>query len=429
MADTEKKEPYFAPLGSTGLKIWGGVLSEEWLLELQGSSGRKAYREMGDNDPTVGSINFAVEQMVRGAQFYIDPAGKDIGQRKDAEFLDSCLLQGDMDTSWYDNLSEILSFLQFGYSVEEKSYKYRRGPNAAEEWEQSRFDDGAVGFKDFSIRAQDTISKWKIDDDTGQVTGLEQSPPPNYLTRRIPLDRCLHFRTQAHKGNPEGRSIYRNAYLPWYFKKHLQSFEAIGIERNLAGMPVIYVPEKLFLDKSSAAKAQLANWKDLVCKLRRDDEDGLVMPRDPDKPKKYEVALISSPGAVIDTNPVIKRYDHDIASSLLADFIFLGSESRGSYALAKEGRTFFEKALLGYLDMICEVINVQAVPELFAFNGIERPDLPKLTYEFPPDPRIENVSKLLDAMARGGAELFPDEKLENALRAMGGLPFKEHGEE
>jgi len=153
------------------------------------------------------------------------------------------------------------------------------------------------------------------------------------------------------------------------------------------------------------------------------------MPRDPDKPKKYEVQLLASPGGTIDTNPVIKRYDHDIASSLLADFIFLGSESRGSYALAKEGRTFFEKALLGYLDMICEVINVQAVPELFAFNGIERPDLPKLTYEFPPDPRIENVSKLLDAMAKGGAELFPDEKLENALRAMGGLPFKDQGEE
>jgi len=429
MAEEEKKEPYFAPLGSTGLKIWGGVLSEEWLLELQGSSGRKAYREMGDNDPTIGSINFAIYQMIRGATFFIEPAGKDRGQRQDAEFLDSCLLQGDLDTGWYDILSEILSFLQFGYSIEEKSYKYRRGPNAEEEWEQSRFDDGAVGFKDFSIRSQDTISKWLYDPDSGRVTGLEQSPPPNYIRRPIPLDRCLHFRTQAHKGNPEGKSIYRNAYYPWYYKKHLQSFEAIGIERNLAGMPVIYVPEKLFLDKSSAATVQLNNWKELVRKLRRDEEDGLVMPRDPDKPEKYAVELISSPGAVIDTNPVILRYDHAIAASLLADFIFLGLESKGSYALAREKRTFFEKALIAWIGLICDTFNTQAVPELFKFNGIDRPDLPKLTFEPASLPEIENVCKLLDSLARSGAMLFPDKKLEDALRAMAGLPLGAKEEE
>jgi len=425
----EKREPYFAPLGSTGLKIWGGVLSEEWLRDLQGANGRKAYREMGDNDPTVGAINFAIQQMVHAVRFFIEPAGKDLGQRQDAKFLDSCLLQGDMDTGWYNIVSEALSFLQFGYSIEEKSYKYRRGPDAENDWERSRFNDGAVGFKDFSIRSQDTITGWLIDSDSGIVTGFKQSPPPTYRERRIPLDRCLHFRTQAHKGNPEGRSIYRNAYYPWYYKKHLQSFEAIGFERNLAGMAVIYVPEKLFLDNSAAARVQLDNWKELVRKMRRGDEDGLVMPRDPDNTKKYEVELISSQGSVMDTNPVIMRYDHAIASSLLADFIFLGAEKRGSYALVREGRTFFEKALLGYLNMICDTINSQAVPELFTFNAIKRPDLPKLAYEFPPDPNIENVCKLLDSLGSSGAELFPDRKLEDAIRAMGGLPFKEQGEE
>jgi hypothetical protein len=194
-------------------------------------------------------------------------------------------------------------------------------------------------------------------------------------------------------------------------------------------MPVIYVPEKLFLDKSSAATTQLNNWKELVRKLRRDEEDGLVMPRDPDNPKKYAVELISSPGAVIDTNPVILRYDHAMAASLLADFIFLGLESKGSYALAREKRTFFEKALLAWLDLICDTFNTQAVPELFRFNAIVRPDLPKLTYEMTMLPEIENVCKLLDSLAGSGAELFPDKRLEDAIRAMGGLPFKEQEEE
>ncbi|WP_155274431.1 hypothetical protein [Piscirickettsia salmonis] len=44
------------------------------------------------------------------------------------------------------------------------------------------------------------------------------------------------FRTTSRKGNPEGRSILRNAYQPWYYKKNLESIESIGIERNLVGL-------------------------------------------------------------------------------------------------------------------------------------------------------------------------------------------------
>lgn len=53
------------------------------------------------------------------------------------------------------------------------------------------------------------------------------------------------FRTESVKDNPEGRSILRNAYRSWYFKRRIQEIEAIGIERDLAGLPVIHAPERL----------------------------------------------------------------------------------------------------------------------------------------------------------------------------------------
>ena len=62
-----------------------------------------------------------------------------------------------------------------------------------------------------------------------------QLAPPSYKQVVIPMEKCLLFRTQTHKNNPEGRSILRNAYRSWYFKKRIEEIEGVGIERDLAG--------------------------------------------------------------------------------------------------------------------------------------------------------------------------------------------------
>ena len=70
-------------------------------------------------------------------------------------------------------------------------------------------------------------------------------PPPSYNLYTIPIDKALLFRTKSRKDNPEGRSILRNAYRSWYFKRRIQEVEGIGIERDLAGLPVMYAPADL----------------------------------------------------------------------------------------------------------------------------------------------------------------------------------------
>jgi len=52
-----------AEIGRIGQKRYGGVFYEEFLRELQGIKGIKTYREMADNDDTVGAILFAINQM------------------------------------------------------------------------------------------------------------------------------------------------------------------------------------------------------------------------------------------------------------------------------------------------------------------------------------------------------------------------------
>lgn len=48
----------------------------------------------------------------------------------------------------------------------------------------------------------------------------------------------------------------RNAYRSWYFKRRIQEVEGIGIERDLAGLPVMYAPADLDIWNPDDEQAQ-----------------------------------------------------------------------------------------------------------------------------------------------------------------------------
>ena len=107
-------------LGRIGQNRYGGTFFEEFLPELRGQRGMKVYKEMADNDDMVGAILFAVETLLRQAPFRVDPGGDALADEEAAEFVESCM--NDMQDTWTDTLSEILSFLTYGWSYHEIVY-------------------------------------------------------------------------------------------------------------------------------------------------------------------------------------------------------------------------------------------------------------------------------------------------------------------
>ena len=79
-------------IGSTGLKRFDGLISEEWLPQLKGISAVNIFRQMRDNDPIIGAFMFSVESLVRQVRFYAQPANKSLDAIKEAEFLESCMV-------------------------------------------------------------------------------------------------------------------------------------------------------------------------------------------------------------------------------------------------------------------------------------------------------------------------------------------------
>lgn len=404
-------------IGRIGQRRYGGVIYEEFLHELRGKRGIAVYHEMSDNDDVVGAILFAIEMLVRQCSWNVEPGGNTAKDREAAEFVESCM--DDMQDTWIDTISEILSFLTYGWSYHEIVYKRRMG-NTKDQRTKSKYDDGLVGWQKLPVRAQESLYQWEYDGEDN-LLGMTQMPPPLFGLHTIPIEKALLFRTKSRKNSPEGRSILRNAYRSWYFKRRIQEIEGIGIERDLAGLPVIHGPDGMDLwDDNIESNTRIRTaLEDMVRSIRRDEMEGVVLPHG------FELELLSSGGTrQFDTNSIIDRYDTRIAMTVLADFIFLGHQQTGSFALSSDKTKLFAVAIGAFLDIICETFNSQGIPALIDMNrkhfaGIT--DYPKMTHGDIEDADITKVSAFIKDMTGIGV-LVPDDGLEDYIRQIGHLP-------
>jgi hypothetical protein len=413
-------------VGLTGLVTVGtGQVKEEFLPELQGAAGIKVYKEMKDNDPTVGSILFSIDQSVRQVNWSVEASTHPDAKGRaddDADFLRSCM--SDLSHTWPDFVSEVMTMVPFGFSVHEIVYKMRQGKGGKT---PSNFDDGKIGWRKFATRSQDSIDHWLFDDSDGGIKAVVQKPPPDYRERTIPIDKLLLFRTSTIKGNPEGRSALRNAYRPWWYKKRIEEIEAIGIERDLAGLPVAYVDASILRsDASDNDKQVLAAIQNIVRNIRQDKEAGIIWPvvHDANGNKLYDLQLMSSGGSRnFDTSAILQRYDKSIAMTVLADFVMLGSTSTGSFALASSKTNLFAQALGAWLKVIEGVLNTYAVPRLFEVNGMDATLLPQIRHGDIETPELNELGAYLGQLAGTGMPLFPNAKLEETLLQAARLPL------
>lgn len=404
-------------IGRVGQRRYGGIFYEEFLSELRGRKGAEVFTEMSNNDETIGAILFAIEMLVRQASWNVEPGGSTAKDRDAAEFVKSCM--DDMQQTWIDTISEILSFLTYGWSFHEIVYKRRMG-RTKDNRTSSKYDDGLIGWMKLPIRSQETLYQWEYDDQDNLI-GMTQMPPPDFGLITIPMNKAMLFRTRSRKDNPEGRSILRTAYRSWYFKRRIQEIEGIGIERDLAGLPVITTPEGMDIwDKDDEdMNAIRAGLEAMVKNIRRDSTEGLVLPFG------YTFELTSTGGSrQFDTNSIIARYDTKISQTVLADFIQLGHESVGSFALSSDKTNLFSMAICAFLDIICQTFNSQGIPALIDINGDHFAgvtDYPRLTHGDIEDVDLATMATYIKDMTSIGV-IIPDESLEDYVRQLGKLP-------
>ena len=383
LSETEAKKV----LGVAGDNTYNGqIRADEFLPELRGKKAIRKYREMRDNDSTIGAVMYATEQVLRDVDLKVMPANDSAEAKEEAEFVKSVL--DDMDHTLDDHIAESLSNLSYGFAWFEVIYKRRNGPTERSDKKRSKYTDGRMGVRKIAIRAPWTISRFDVDQQTGDVKGIYQDGSGYNNSNYIPTRKSLYYRTTTINGDPAGRSILRNAYTSYEYVNNLQSIEAIAVERELAGIPVARIPaEYLSGDATAAQSGFVNNLQSILRDVKFNEQGYIILPSDtyPDKDgaptnqKLVDVELMSSSGSRnIDIDPIVRRYQHDIARSVLSEFLMLGGGNTGSYALSKSKTDLFLRALESYIQAIVDVLNKQLVERLWELNGLNYDMMPTI---------------------------------------------------
>lgn len=417
--------PKYSEVGVSGLEQSSGLIDEEKLGQLKGDKGAKIYRQMSDNDHSIGAILFAIESLLKRVEWHVEPFDESPEAKDDAKFLGEC--KDDMSCSWSSFISETLTMLPFGWSCSELVYKTREGADQTDSTKRSKFNDGRIGWRKFAPRAQETLDHWEFDIDGG-VKGWWQMPPNGGASIFLPIEKLMLFKTTSRKNNPEGRSILRNAYTSWYRKKEIERIESIGIERDLAGLPVMYVdPEIMDSAATEDQKAIFAQYKKILKNVRNDEQMGIILPAVYDEKgnKMFEFSLMSSGSSrSFDTDKIIQRYSNNIFTTVLADFISLGHEKVGSFALASSKTHIFSVVLSSFMNEIAEVLNKYAVPRLMRLNGLKPDACP---YFRPGDiekPEVVEFSQAIAQIAAAGGFTLGSEEDEDWFRNLFSMPSR-----
>jgi hypothetical protein len=401
----------YSELGAAGKQGRWSSFNDDFLHQLRGRNAIKTYREMSDNDDTVGEILFAIEMLIRQVDWNVEPGGETSKDTEAAGFLEEC--RDDMSHSFADFISTVLTYLSYGWAFHEVVYKTRDGSS-------SKYDDQKVGWRKFAYQPQETWNEW-ITDEHGGVqafvwsTGTERGS--------VPIDKGLLFRTTTARG-PNGRSVLRNAYRPWFYKKRSEELLMIGIDRDLNGLPIAEIPAESVLAQDST----YTQYTDMVTRIRRDEQMGAVLPLEYDEAGNplYKFSLLTSNAStsIEATKNVIGMLAGAISGVVLADFIRLGRDAVGSRALAEPKQQLFQKALQGWVTGIAEVLNRHAVPKLFALNDLALDALPQFVPSVIEDVALEDLGNFIQKTGQAGMDwgfLNPEDPITDQVRQLAGF--------
>lgn len=390
-------------IGATGLETRFGRPSDDFIQEWYGDQKVKRVTEMLKNSAVIGALRLAIEMPIRNIDWqFTSEEGPDDPR---LELLEAA--RANLSHSWNDHVVAALLFPFYGWSQFTLVYE-RIGSRLL--------------WRKFKELGQETVYQW-LYDDGGGLAGLKQKP---YLkdAAEIPIERMLIYRFRYNRNSPEGESILRPAWVSYYYVKNLQQIEAIGIERNLNGLPVITPPQGADMTESSSESTDYGRAHSVARNIRNDEQAGVVVPppKGEGDHQKWHVDLLFSGGAskVIDTDTVINRYEKRMLMAALAQFLILGQDNVGSLALSSDQTSFFGSAVNSCAGIIAETFTKFAIPRLCRLNGIDATGL-QLEHSKAGDMDLLTIA---DALSKLTKHLTWTPTDEIWLRSLFGLPDK-----
>jgi len=405
-------------LGSLGHRINNGVTQDELKRELNWPNSINTFREMSYHSAINAPLTLFENIISKATWIYKPPENPTEEEKNQAKIINQ--MMQDMDQSWSEFVKDVLSSNIFGFSVHEKVYRKRLKANG------SLYDDGVIGWKKLAIRVQESISKFLFSEDGNDITGVQQNLSAindiyNRFSKRsnlvnLPRSKFLLFRTGKHRGDPFGKSPLRDAYLAWRFLTQLEELEALGVAKDLNGIPVLSLPPQVL--SADGDQEQRLYFENAIRNLQVGEQMGIILPSLYDEQGKplYDIKLLSSDGKKnFDLNKIKEYYRSLIFISLFSDVLLQGNTSTGSFALGAIKNSLSGAYAERLISNIAEVIQNDLIRQTYEINSWPTERMGKLDFDGLDNTDIESLSKYLQRVASVGL-LEKDRAVLNAVR-------------
>lgn len=249
-------------LGYQGLSIFNGVSNSEIKRELNWPYSIDTYKQMSYHS----SINSALtmyENIIGKVDWKVQPP-LDATEEEKEQAKRIHEMMHDMQHSFPEFVREVLTMNIYGFALAEKVYRRRYQSNG------SKYNDGLVGWKKLPMRAQETVEKFIFSDDGNEILGVKQNLSAiydqynRYGSRKskevtLPISKVMLFRAGRHRGDPFGKSMLRDAYLAWRYLTALEEIEAVGVTKDMNGIPVLTIPAQ-YMSADAPAEQRAINF-------------------------------------------------------------------------------------------------------------------------------------------------------------------------
>ncbi len=387
-------------IGESGTQIFGGIINEDYNPRLSGTAGIKVYDEMRRSDATVKAALLAIQLPIRRAQWFVKSGGETPQDEAVADFISAALFDY-QDITWDDFLRQSLLSTTYGVMVFEKVF-------------QTKLVEGVtrICWSKFAPRLPKSILLWEMGNGKPgiQQMALEGSDA------NIPMEKLLVFVNDKEGDDWWGISVLRSAYKHWYIKSNLEKIDAIANERQGLGVPFVK------LSGPTNTQEEITKAQTLLKNMRANDQGYLVEPEGITVEFKDMKASTTK-----DASKSIHYHNREIALSVLAQFLDLGSGSTGSRSLSEDHTKLFLHSLEAIANNIVDVLN-KAIQELCDLNFDNVENYPELDYTGIQQTDIEEISVAYQRLVQAGG-IAPQESDEKYLREVMSLPEKEEGTE
>ena len=332
-------------IGTPGTEIYAGYLSEEYLKDLQGKEWADKVDMMRRSDANIRMVLNAIKLPLKSSPWTISVREKSEEAELQKKLFEKILFE-DLNKSFTQLLGEILTCIDFGYSIFDITHAVKSDSELG----------GYNGLKSLGYRSQRTIERWNLNESRDLSTITQIAYGDEGGAYELDARFILYFSPEREGDNFEGVSVLRACYGPWFRKNEFLKKLSIGIEKFAVPTAVLTVPE------GTEGKPEMAAAKKALACYTSGATNYLILP------EGFKLSFNNVSVDVEKIRAAINAENQEMVNSILASFLLLGQNGAGSLALAGSLSDFFSQTIQYIADHIAEQFERKIFKPLIQMN-------------------------------------------------------------